>query len=372
MEYLHDNLFLDTETARDLYHGTAKELSIIDFHTHLPPEQILTNHRFESLWELWLKHDHYKWRLMRACGVEEKFITDTDGETTPWEKFAAFASIMPLAIGNPVHHWAHLELKRLFGIHLTLSTDTAEEVWNLANEKLTTDPAFRVQGLLKKFNVALLCTTDDPADDLSTHQQIKDSEISTKVLPTFRLDKTLAWESPDLFNSWLSQLSSTSKLPTASYPEFLAALKARHDHFHELGCRLSDHGLASLPLPNTDGDFLEDYFLKILEGTPLNSFEAEALNFDIYTSIARWNHEKGWTTQLHLGPQRNVNSKLHAQVGPDSGFDTISTWPQSASLIEYLDHLNSEGILGKTILYHLNPAESEPLCAALQNFQSSS
>lgn len=320
MGYLHDNVFLDTETAQKLYHETAKTLPIIDFHTHLPQSEILNNHRFENIWELWLKHDHYKWRLMRACGVEEICIT---GEASPWEKFEAFASIMPLSVGSPVHHWAHLELQRVFGIDLILNTANAKQIWDEANKQLSEKDELTVQGLLDKFNVELVCTTDAPNSDLSTHAEINASEIKTKVYPTFRVDFT----------------------EDDSVEYDLEALKAQHDYFHEHGCRLSDHGMPNMPDPRTNA-------------------------FKVLNEIAKWNKAKGWTMQLHLGPQRRVNDSMTAITGPDSGFDTMGSWAQTAPLIKGLNAMQNNGTLSRTIVYNLNSNESEPICCALQNFQN--
>ncbi len=321
MEYLHDNVFLSTETAQRLYHETAKHLPIIDFHTHLPQAEILNNHRFENLWELWLKHDHYKWRLMRGCGIDENRIT---GSSSPWEKFEAFASVMPLAVGNPVHHWAHLELKRVFGIHDILNNANAKSIWDKANQQLANDPQLSVQGLLEKFNVEIVCTTDAPDSDLSTHAAINGSTIKTRVFPTFRVDFT----------------EDNSKIYD------LCTLKKQHDYFHENGCRLSDHGMPNLP-------------------------DTDSSAFDVLNHIAKWNKEKGWTMQLHLGPQRRVNEEMTSITGPDSGFDTMGSWSQTAPLIKALNAMLKAGNLGRTIVYNLNPNESEPLCCALQNFQNS-
>ncbi len=338
MEYLHDNVFLTTETAQRLYHDVAKKLPIIDFHTHLPQSEILANHRFENLWELWLKHDHYKWRLMRACGVDEERIT---GSASPWEKFEAFASIMPLAPGNPVHHWAHLELKRVFGIDLILNNDNAKAIWEEANEQLKNDENLSVQGLLKSFNVELVCTTDDPTSDLTTHAEINNSDIFTKAYPTFRPDRFTANDSKAI-----QELAELTGLEINDRDQLIIALKKRHDHFHENGCRLSDHGIPVMPALDSDA-------------------------FHILKHIAQWNKERGWTMQLHLGPQRSVNHAMAAITGPDSGFDTMGSWPQTAALIDALNALNEVGSLGKTIVYNLNSNESEPICCALQNFQNS-
>ena len=245
MNYLHDNVFLTTETAQKLYHETAKTLPIIDFHTHLPQGEILGDHKFENLWELWLKYDHYKWRLMRGCGVDERFIT---GDASPWEKFEAFASVMPLAPGNPVHHWAHLELQRVFGIDEILNKENAQSIWENANQQIAEKSELTVQGLLKGFNVELICTTDMVDSDLSTHAEINQSEIPTKVFPTFRVDFT-----------------------EGSGAEYdLDELKKQHDYFHENGCRLSDHGMPNMPDPSS-------------------------VAFTVLNKIAEWNKARGWT-----------------------------------------------------------------------------
>ncbi|MGJ8658170.1 MAG: glucuronate isomerase [Akkermansiaceae bacterium] len=321
MNYLHDNVFLTTETAQQLYHETAKLLPIIDFHTHLPQAEILNNHKFEDLWELWLKHDHYKWRLMRGCGVDERFVT---GDASPWEKFEAFAAVMPLAVGNPVHHWAHLELQRVFGIDDILNSENAKSIWDNANQQIAEKSELTVQGLLDGFNVELICTTDAPDSDLSTHAEVNASDIATKVYPTFRVD-------------FAADISCDFDL---------TELKRQHDYFHENGCRLSDHGMPNMPDPESDA-------------------------FAVLNEIAKWNKERGWTMQLHLGPQRRVNESMTAITGPDSGFDTMGSWPQTAPLIKALNAMQELGTLSRTIVYNLNPNESEAICCALQNFQNS-
>ncbi len=320
MDYLHDDVFLTTETAKWLYHDVAKALPIIDFHTHLPQSEILDNHQFGDLWELWLKHDHYKWRLMRGCGVDERFIT---GDGSAWEKFEAFASVMPMAVGNPVHHWAHLELRRVFGIDLILNKENAAVIWREANGQIAVRDDLRVQGLLEQFNVELVCTTDAPDSDLSQHSEINGSGIKTKVYPTFRVDFSV--DSAVGFD--------------------LAELRRQHDYFHENGCRLSDHGMPCMP-------------------------DVGSAAFDVLNHIAKWNKERGWTMQLHLGPQRRVNEVMSSVTGPDSGFDTMGSWPQAGPLIDALNAILSAGHLGRTIVYNLNPSESEAICCALQNFQN--
>lgn len=366
-EYLHKDVFLDTATARTLYHETAAELPIIDFHTHLPEGEILDDHRFANLWELWLKHDHYKWRLMRACGIDEARIT---GEASPWEKFEAFASIMPLAPGNPVHHWAHFELKRVFNIHLTLSKDTAEEIWNTANQQLQNDSKLSVRGLLEKFNVVRVCTTDDPTASLAQHKSLAEEYNTVSVLPTFRPDTAHNVQVPAEYNEWLQKLGELTGKSIDSFKDLVDALQGRHKHFQAHGCKLSDHGLSYAPQRDASEAELESIFSNALNGQAASDDEWEAFAYAILKHVAEWNHQAGWTMQLHLGPQRNVNSSTSRITGRDSGFDTMGSKPQTEKLISFLDALNSAGILGKTIVYNLNPVESEPICCALQNFQN--
>ena len=309
---------LTSKLAETLY-TSIEGLPIVDYHTHLPADEILNDHQFENIWELWLKHDHYKWRLMRGCGVEEKFIT---GIASPKEKFHAFASILPLAIGNPVHQWAHMELEKVFNITIPLNAETAESIWNQTNRELSDNTS--VNKLLQLFKVKLVATTDDPFDDLSSHKEIAAKNHPTQVLPTFRPDAYLLEDKIDL-----------------------SSLKERHDYFHANGCQMSDHGLGQIPAPDTP-------------------------QYQALKSIAQWNHEKGWIMQLHLGPQRQVNTRLSGQTGPDAGFDTIGSKPQTERLIHFLDDLDQSDQLPKIILYNLNPNESTALCAALQNFQQAS
>ncbi len=370
--YLNKDVFLDSETARTLYHQVAASLPIIDFHTHLPQQEIMDDHRFSDLWELWLKHDHYKWRLMRGCGIDEKYIT---GDTSPWEKFHAFASIMPLAVGNPVHHWAHLELQRIFNIQTTLSTDTAEEIWHNANKQLATDSSLSVRGLLEKFNVELVCTTDDPASDLSIHKKLADQNTTT-TLPTFRPDLAMAVDKPEMFTQWTLKLQECTGQPVTDFPSLIAALKNRHNAFHTVGCRLSDHGLPFCPngySSDTTTEELSEIFTRATSGrTAATTSEQELFASAIMTNVATWNTEKDWTMQLHLGPLRNVNTPMFHKLGPDSGFDTMGAWPQTGALVRFLSSLKSNAILPRTIVYNLNPNESAAICCATQNFQDAS
>ena len=306
---------LNDPIAIELYES-IKDLPIIDYHTHLPAEEILDDHKFENLWELWLKHDHYKWRLMRGCGVEERLIT---GDADPFDKFEAFATILPLALGNPVYQWAHMELSDVFGITTMLNADTAKDIWDEANRQLSS--SISVRSLLNQFNVELIGTTDDPYDDLLNHKSLRDENSALKVVPTYRPDKYLLSDDIDL-----------------------ATLKDRHDYFAAHGCLMSDHGISHIPDPTTPA-------------------------YKALIEIAKWNHEKDWVMQLHLGPQRRVNARLTKSTGPDAGFDTMGSWRQTDRLIYFLDELDQTDQLPKTVVYNLNPNETEAICCALQNFQ---
>ncbi len=306
---------LNDPIAIELYES-IKDLPIIDYHTHLPAEEILDDRKFENLWELWLKHDHYKWRLMRGCGVEERLIT---GDAAPYDKFEAFATILPLALGNPVYQWAHMELSDVFGITTTLNADTAKDIWSEANRQLSS--SISVRSLLRQFNVELIGTTDDPYDDLNDHKALNEENSRVIVLPTYRPDKYLLSDDIDL-----------------------GSLKDRHDYFAEHGCLMSDHGISHIPDPTTPA-------------------------YKALIEIAKWNHEKDWVMQLHLGPQRRVNTRLTKSTGPDAGFDTMGNWRQTDRLIHFLDELDQTDQLPKTVVYNLNPNETEAICCALQNFQ---
>ena len=306
---LHDPL------ARELYES-IKDLPIIDYHTHLPAGEILGDHKFENLWELWLKHDHYKWRLMRGCGIEERLIT---GDGAAYDKFEAFATILPMAIGNPVYQWAHMELSDIFGITTLLNADTAREIWDEANRQLAT--SISVRSLLRQFNVELIGTTDDPYDDLTDHNALARENYNTAVVPTYRPDKYLLSDDIDL-----------------------TSLKERHEYFASNGCLMSDHGLNCIPDPGSAA-------------------------YQALIEIARWNHEKDWVMQLHLGAERRVNTRLTKRTGSDAGFDTMGSWTQTDRLIHFLDELDQTDQLPKTVVYNLNPNESEAICCALQNFQ---
>jgi glucuronate isomerase len=365
MSYLDENFLLHSQTARRLFHEVAKEQPIIDYHCHLSPREIATNHRWEDLTEIWLGGDHYKWRLMRANGVDEDLIT---GDSTPREKFQAWAETVPFTLRNPSHHWTHLELRRYFGIDLLLGPDTADEIWDRANAKLA-EADFCVHGLLKKFDVRVVGTTDDPADPLDDHEAIAASDLVTRVVPTFRPDKALLVDRPDLLGPWLGKLEAIADTDITHFSDLLAALQKRHDDFHEAGGRLSDHGLDRMPaLACSDADAAM-IFDKARAGRAATAEEKEQFSFYLMVFFGQLDAAKGWTKQLHLGAFRNTNHAMFSMLGPDSGFDTIGDTQQGPALVKYLDTLTREGALPKIVLYNLNPRDNYLFASLTGAFQ---
>lgn len=365
MAYLNENFLLHSSTACRLFHEVAKDQPIIDYHCHLSPREIATNHRWANLAEIWLGGDHYKWRLMRANGVTEDLIT---GDSTPREKFQAWAETVPFTLRNPIHHWTHMELQRYFGIDLILSPDTADEIWERANAKLAASD-FCVHGLLKKFDVRVVGTTDDPADALDDHAAIAASDLTTLVVPTFRPDKALLVDRPDLLIPWLKKLEAAADTDIVNLSDLLAALHKRHDDFHAAGARLSDHGLDRVPaLPCSDGEAAL-IFDNARAGKAATQEEKEKFSFYLMVFFGQLDAAKGWTKQLHLGTFRNANSRMVAKLGPDSGFDTIGDTTQGAALVNYLDTLASQEALPKMVLYNLNPRDNYLFACLTGTFQ---
>ncbi len=354
MAYLDENFLLHSPTARRLFHEVAKDQPIIDYHCHLSPREIATNHRWENLADIWLGGDHYKWRLMRANGVDEDRIT---GDSTPREKFQAWAETVPFTLRNPIHHWTHIELQRYFDIDLMLGPDTAEEVWERANAKLA-EPDFCVHGILKKFDVRMVGTTDDPADPLDDHAAIAASGFATLVAPTFRPDKALLVDRPDLLIPWLEKLEAITDMDIVHLSDLLAALQKRHDDFHAAGGRLSDHGLDRLPALHCSDEEAALIFDNARAGQAVTAEEKEKFSFYLMVFFGQLDAARGWTKQLHLGAFRNTNSIMFGRLGPDSGFDTIGDTTQGAALMTYLDALAREESLPKIVLYNLNPRDN--------------
>ena len=354
MAYLDENFLLHSPTARRLFHEVAHDQPIIDYHCHLSPREIATNHRWADLADIWLGGDHYKWRLMRANGVAEELIT---GESTPREKFQAWAETVPFTLRNPIHHWTHLELQRYFGIDLLLGPATADEIWERANAKLA-GADFCAHSLLKKFDVRVVGTTDDPADPLDDHAAIAASDLTTRVVPTFRPDKALLVDRPDLLGPWLRKLEAAAGTSIVHFSDLLAALQKRHDDFHAAGARLSDHGLDRMPaLPCSDEEAAM-IFDNARAGRAATAEQKEKFSFYLMVFFGQLDAAKGWTKQLHLGAFRNTNSRMSDSLGPDTGYDTIGDTPQGAALVTYLDALSRDGAMPKIVLYNLNPRDN--------------
>ncbi|MBI5425454.1 MAG: glucuronate isomerase [Opitutae bacterium] len=364
--FIHDDFLLQTATARDLYHAFAKDEPIFDYHCHLSQKLIADNHSFADLSEIWLGGDHYKWRAMRTNGVQERVCT---GDATPREKFDAWCAAVPHTLGNPLYHWSHLELKRYFGIDEIINPKSADAIWQAANAKLA---SMRVHDILAANKVAVICTTDDPADSLADHERIKQLGLKTRVYPTFRPDKALGVNAPAAYNAWLERLGGAAGMPVKTFDDLLAALKKRHDDFHAVGGRLSDHGMEqALAEPCTLAE-AKSIFDAARAGRAATPEEWAKFGSFLMLEFGRWDAAKGWTKQLHLGALRNNNTRLLKQLGPDTGFDSIGDFPQARALSRYLDALDSTGELPRTVLYNLNPADNYVFATMIGNFQDGS
>jgi len=365
MSFIHEDFLLQSKAARRLYHDHAEGRPIFDYHCHIPPQQIAENRRFANLFEVWLAGDHYKWRAMRAAGVDEQFVT---GSADPRDKFLAFARTVPQTLRNPLYHWTHLELKRVFGFDELLNEKTAPRIWDQANEMLQSDE-LRVHGILKKFNVALVCTTDDPADTLVEHRAIAASSLEARVLPAFRADSVLKTADVAAFNAYIDKLAKAAALPITNLDELFAALRARHKFFHENGCRLSDHGLDNAPAAKASEIEVKAIFAKLRAGQTPTPLEAEQYSRRVLVELARMDADADWTQQFHVGALRNANSFRLRQLGPDTGYDSIHDLPQAAPMADLFDQLDGEGKLARTIIYNLNPADNYAFATMIGNFQ---
>lgn len=368
MKYMSEDFMLATDTARELYHDYAADMPIIDYHSHLPQREIAEDINFDNIGQVWLGGDHYKWRAMRTNGVAEKYCT---GDATDWEKFEKWAETMPYCLRNPLYDWTHLELKRCFGIDKLLGPDTAREIYDECSEKLK-QPEYSVQNLISSMKVETICTTDDPVDDLESHKQIRDGVCKTKVLPTFRPDKAMAAENTEVYNAYVDSLSASANVDIKDYKSLIDAVKIRHDYFHEVGCRLSDHGIDTAYAEDFTESEVDQIFEKVRGGTDLSEMEVLKLKSALMLEFGRMDSDRGWVQQIHMSAIRNNSSRLHKSVGVDAGFDSIGDWPVAKSLSGFLDKLDQTNQLPKTILYNLNPRDNALLATMIGNFQDGS
>ena len=365
--FLSEDFLLHTETAKILYHDYARDMPILDYHCHLPAADIASDRNFENLTQIWLNGDHYKWRAMRANGIVERFIT---GDANDYEKFEAWAATVPKTVRNPLYLWTHLELNRCFGISdMVLNPDTAREIFNTCTEMLQTEE-FSARNILRQMNVKLLCTTDDPVDDLSHHLELgQDQNFEIKVLPAFRPDKAMAVETPGTFNQWVDQLEDAADVNVADYDSFLDALLKRHDFFHRMGCRLSDHGLESPYAEDFSGEDIDRIFVNVRKGQTPGQQEALQFKSAVLLELARMNADKNWAQQYHIGALRNVNTRAMKVLGPDTGYDTMGDSEIARPLAKFLDVLDREYKLAKTVFYNLNPRDNDLIASMIGNFQ---
>ncbi len=366
-KFLGNDFLLQNDAASQLYHNHSAPLPIIDYHNHLSPKDIAENRQFTNLTEIWLEGDHYKWRAMRINGIDEKYCT---GNASPEEKFLKWAETVPYTMRNPLYHWTHLELKRYFGITRLLNADTAKGIYEECSALLQTDE-FRVQSLLKKMKAEVLCTTDDPTDDLAHHVAMAKSN-TLKMLPAFRPDKSYAFEDPEAYIKYLGKLSEVSKIEISSLTNLLDALERRINFFHDHGCRACDHGLEFLPYGELTQSEAAAIFAKALKGNTLTKEEINGLRSFILIHLSRLYHAKGWVQQFHLGALRNNNSRMKRTLGADTGFDSMGDFPQASSMAKFFDRLDNDNQLTKTIIYNLNPSDNELFATMIGNFNDGS
>jgi glucuronate isomerase len=374
--FITRNFLLDCDAARELYHDFAKRQPIIDYHCHLPPDEIAGDRRFANLAQAWLAGDHYKWRAMRTNGIAERFCT---GDATDWEKFSKWAETVPRCLRNPLYHWTHLELKRPFGISdRLLNPETAESIWDDCNELLQED-AFTTRGILTQMHVSVVCTTDDPVDSLEHHIALASEQagaanrgeecFATQMRPTWRPDKGMAVDDAAAFNAWLGRLEAAADCTIRDFDSYLRALRARHDFFHDHGCRLSDHGLDTVYADDYTESEIKAIFKRLRDGRTPSPEESVKFKSCMLHEWAVMDHAKGWVQQFHIGAMRNNNSRMWNTLGPDKGFDSIGDSGYARPLARFLDRLDRNDQLARTILYNLNPGDNEMLGTMIGNFQ---
>jgi glucuronate isomerase len=368
-EFIHPDFLLQSDASKDLYHNHAEKQPIIDYHCHLNPAFIAADRKFDNLGQLWLEGDHYKWRAMRANGIDEKYCTGK--ETTDWEKFEMWAETVPYTMRNPLYAWTHLELKRVFGVDEILKPSTARTIYNECTAMLQ-KPEYSARGLMKKFNVETVCTTDDPTDDLAHHISLKKEGFEIKVLPTWRPDKAMAVEDPHKYHEYSDRLSKVSGINITSYQTLIQALKKRHDFFAESGCVLSDHGIEEFYAEDFTEKEISTIFTYVMQGNRPSDEDIRKFKSAMLYELALMDHDKGWAQQFHYGAIRNNNSRLFRKLGPDTGFDSIGDFNVGNNMSKFLNSLDDSGRLAKTIIYNLNPRDNELIATMAGNFQDGS
>ena len=366
--FITEDFLLQTKTAKTLYHEHAAEMPIFDYHCHLPPQQIADDIQFENITHAWLYGDHYKWRAMRTNGVDEKFCT---GKTSDREKFEKWAQTVPHTLRNPIYHWTHLELKRYFGIDGLLNPDTAGEIYDKSSEMLNS-PAYSTRNMMRKMNVKAVCTTDDPIDTLEHHKKIAEDGFEIKVLPTWRPDKGMATEDIKGLNNWIDTLAEITGIEINNFDSYIEAIQKRHDFFHETGCRISDHGIETAYAEDDQARFYRSGLTFCSSNKELSCEEQLKFKSAMMVEFALMDNKSGWVQQLHLGALRNNSSRMMRTLGPDTGFDSILDIEIARPLAGFLDRLDTNNQLPKTILYNLNPRDNELMATMIGNFQDGS
>ena len=367
-EFLDEDFLLHSDIARTLYHEFAKNQPIIDYHCHLPPQDLAANRSFENLTKIWLDGDHYKWRAMRATGVPENLIT---GNAPDKDKFRKWAATVPKTLRNPLYHWTHLELRRYFDFNELLSEANADKAYDHCSALLQ-QPAYATRALIDKMQVEVIGTTDDPADTLEYHQQLKDSDWKVKVLPSFRPDLAYAAEDPSAYNTYLDRLAQSAGVKINTLSDLFQALEVRIQYFNALGCKLSDHGLEFIPLPDGSTNSADNIFLQVRTGNKISREDIGKLRFQILVELGKMYHKHGWTQQFHLGAMRNNNARMMKQIGANTGYDSIGDFSQAAGMSRLFSTLDTEDQLARTIIYNLNPADNELFATMAGNFNDGS
>ena len=368
-KFMDKDFLLQTETAQMLYHQHAANQPIIDYHCHIVPSMVANDYQFRSLTDIWLGGDHYKWRALRTNGIDEKYITGK--ETSDWEKFEKWAETVPYTMRNPLYHWTHLELKTGFGIDKLLSPRTAKEIYEECTAKLQT-PEYSARNLMRKYKVEVICTTDDPIDSLEHHIKTRNDGFEIKMLPTWRPDRAMAVENPAAFRKYVETLSEVSGVLISSFDDMLYALRERQNFFAKQGCKLSDHGLEEFYAEDYTENEVREIFNRVYGGEELSYWEILQFKSAMLVKFAEMDWEKGWTQQFHYGVIRNNNTRFFNKIGADTGFDSIGTFLTAKAMAKFLDRLDKENKLAKTIIYNLNPADNEIVATMIGNFQDGS